>query len=134
RVALEVDRLANDPSASVYAAGLREVIGVRATDSDLAKRARKARERLPFARFGTLHSYATGIVQRYAVELGLGPGFELAPEADARGGSEDAIARALERRLGEHPAAVRRLADASGGIDRLVGALRQVLGRLEEDG
>src|SRR4029077_17578292 len=133
RVALEVDRLANDPSASVYAAGLREVIGVRATDSDLAKRARKARERLPFARFGTLHSFATGIVQRYAVELGLGPGFELAPEADTRARVDDALARALERRLEGEAETLRVLAEAAGGIDRLVFGLRRVLVQLEED-
>jgi ATP-dependent helicase/nuclease subunit A len=134
RVAVEVQRLATAPAASVYANGLRATIGERSSDAELAKRARRALERLPHARFGTLHSYATGIVQRYAVELGLGPNFELAPEAESRARAEDAIAHALERRLGEAPDIIRALADAAGGVDRLVPALRQVLVRLEEDG
>jgi ATP-dependent helicase/nuclease subunit A len=133
RVSMEIERLFHAPATSGYAGGLRHVLG-RTSDAELAKRAGRALERLPQARFGTLHSYATGIVQRYAVELGLGPGFELALEADARSGAEDAIARSLSLRLAEHADAVRRLADAAGGIDRLVPALRQVLGRLEEDG
>jgi ATP-dependent helicase/nuclease subunit A len=134
RVATEVERLANAPASSVYAAGLREAIGARASDAELAKRARKARARLPHARFGTLHSFATGIVQRYAVELGLGPGFELATEADARARADDAIARAFERRLGTETDALRALAEAAGGIERLVFSLRRILVQLEEDG
>lgn len=134
RVTSEVERLAVDPASSVYAAGLREVMGARVTDADLGKRAKKALARLPHARFGTLHSFATGIVQRYAVELGLGPGFELATEADARARTDDAIARALERRLAESPEVLRALAEAAGGIDRLVVSLRRVLVHLEEDG
>lgn len=134
RVTTEVERLSVDPSASVYVAGLRETISGRSSDAELAKRAKKALARLPHARFGTLHSFATGIVQRYAVELGLGPGFELATEADARARIDDAIARALERRLEDSPDALRALAEAAGGIDRLVFSLRRVLGTLEEDG
>ncbi|MDF2693602.1 MAG: putative ATP-dependent helicase, partial [Labilithrix sp.] len=134
RVTAEVERLVLDPGASVYAAGLRAAIGPRATDTDLAKRAKKALARLPQARFGTLHSFATGIVQRYAVELGLGPGFELSTEADSRARADDAIARALERRLEDSPEALRALAEAAGGIDRLVLSIRRVLGQLEEDG
>jgi ATP-dependent helicase/nuclease subunit A len=134
RVTSEVERLVLDPGASVYGAGLREAIGGRVTDTDLSRRARKALARLPHARFGTLHSFATGIVQRYAVELGLGPGFELSTEADSRARADDAIARALERRLEESPEALRSLAEAAGGIDRLVLSIRRVLGQLEEDG
>jgi ATP-dependent helicase/nuclease subunit A len=134
RVGTEVERLAVDPAGSVYGAGLREAIGGRASDAELTKRARRALARLPQARFGTIHSFATGIVQRYAVELGLGPGFELATEADSRARADDAIARALERRLQDSPDALRALAEAAGGIDRLVLSLRRVLGQLEEDG
>lgn len=134
RVSAEIERLVLAPSSSVYASGLREAIGGRVSDSDLTKRAKKALARLPQARFGTLHSFATGIVQRYAVELGLGPGFDLATEADSRARAEDAIARALERRLDESPDGLRALAEAAGGIDRLVLSLRRVLGQLEEDG
>ncbi len=134
RVTSEVERLAVDPAASVYAAGLREVMGPRVTDAELGRRAKKALARLPHARFGTLHSFATGIVQRYAVELGLGPGFELANEADARARADDAIARALERRLEDSPDVLRALAEAAGGIDRLVLSLRRILVQLEEDG
>ncbi|MBX3261151.1 MAG: UvrD-helicase domain-containing protein [Labilithrix sp.] len=134
RVAAEVERLTAEPASSVYAAGLREALGGSVSDAELAKRATKAHARLPQARFGTLHSFATGIVQRYAVELGLGPGFELATEADARARIDDAIARALERRLADSPEALRALAEAAGGIDRLVSSLRRVLGALEEDG
>jgi ATP-dependent helicase/nuclease subunit A len=135
RVASEVERLTIDPASSVYASGLRETIAVsRAIDAELVKRAKKAQARLPHARFGTLHSFATGIVQRYAVELGLGPGFELATEADSRARADDAIARALERRLEDQPDALRALAEAAGGIDRLVLALRRILVQLEEDG
>ncbi len=134
RVATEVERLATAPATSVYAAGLREALGGRVSDAELGKRARRALARLPQARFGTLHSFATSIVQRYAVELGLGPGFELATEADARARTEDAIARALEAKLAESPNEIRALAEAAGGIDRLVSSLRRVLEQLEEDG
>ena len=48
------------------------------SDDDIRTRARRALARLPSARFGTLHSFATGIVRAHAIELGLGPGFELA--------------------------------------------------------
>lgn len=133
RVSTEVEKLVLDPSKSFYAAGLRETIG-RASDAELTKRARKALARLPHARFGTLHSFATGIVQRYAVELGLGPGFELAPESVTRSRTDDAIARALERRLSTASDALRILTEAAGGIDRLVYALRRILVQLEEDG
>lgn len=134
RVARELERLLTAPATSSYAEGLRETIGPNVRDEDLTKRARKAFARLPQARFGTLHSFATGIVQRYAVELGLGPGFELASEADARARAEDALAGALERRLGERSDDLRILVEAAGGIDRLVTSLRRVLLQLEEDG
>jgi ATP-dependent helicase/nuclease subunit A len=134
RVVTEIERLATAPTTSVYAAGLRETLGGRGSDAELGRRARKALARLPQARFGTLHSFATGIVQRYAVELGLGPGFELATEADARARAEDAIARALEAKLADSPNELRALAEAAGGIDRLVSSLRRVLEQLEEDG
>src|SRR5690606_34834639 len=39
RVMSEVERLAVEPAASVYAAGLREAMGGRVTDAELAKRA-----------------------------------------------------------------------------------------------
>ena len=133
RVSAEVEKLVLEPAKSFYAAGLREAIG-RASDAELTKRARRALSRLPHARFGTLHSFATGIVQRYAVELGLGPGFELAPESVTRSRTDDAIARALERRLGTASDALRVLTEAAGGIDRLVYALRRILVQLEEDG
>jgi ATP-dependent helicase/nuclease subunit A len=131
RVANEVEILASSPSRSHYVTGLREH-GLR--DVEITKRASRALDRLPLARFGTLHSFATGIVQRYAVELGLGPGFELTTEADARLRAEEAIARALEARLGKHDAELRSLAEAAGGIDRLVATLRRILSQLEEDG
>ena len=134
RVTGEVERLATAPETSVYAPGLREAIGARASDADLSRRARRALARLPQARFGTLHGFATGIVQRYAVELGLGPDFELAPEAEVRARTEEAIARALEERLATSPDALRSLAEAAGGIDRLVSSLRAILVQLEEDG
>lgn len=133
RVTTEVEKLVLEPARSSYAAGLREMIG-RTSDTELSKRARKALARLPHARFGTLHSFATGVVQRYAVELGLGPGFELATEADTRVRVEEAISRALERRLGTASEELRVLTEASGGIQRLVFALRRILVQLEEDG
>jgi ATP-dependent helicase/nuclease subunit A len=134
RVANEIERLVVAPASSVYADGLREAIGGRVSDRDLTKRAQKALARLPQAKFGTLHSFAMGIVQRYAVELGLAPGFDLATEADTRARVDDAIARALERRLDDSRDALRALSEAAGGIDRLVVSLRRVLGQLEEDG
>jgi ATP-dependent helicase/nuclease subunit A len=133
RVTTEVEKLALEPASSFYAQGLRETIG-RASDAELSKRAKKALARLPHARFGTLHSFATGVVQRYAVELGLGPGFELAAESETRVRIDDAIARALERRLVSSSDVLRVLAEAAGGIDRLVFALRRILVQLEEDG
>jgi ATP-dependent helicase/nuclease subunit A len=141
RVTSELERLASDPASSPYAPALRgdtvdggsgshEHGGPRAlTDAGVAKRARRALARLPAARFGTLHGFATGIVRSYAVELGLGPGFDLATEADAHARAEDAIARALETRFASEPEHVRILAEASGGIDRLVVQLRRTLAR-----
>ena len=139
RVTEELERLASVPETSAYVDGLR---GGRASghdgeslaDEDIQTRARRALARLPAARFGTLHSFATGIVRAHAIELGLGPGFDLATEADSRARSDDAIARALEARLASDPAAIRQLAEAAGGVDRLVVQLRRILVQLEEDG
>lgn len=139
RVTEELERLAVTPEASAYVDGLR---GGRASggdgeplpDDDIRARARRALSRLPAARFGTLHSFATGIVRAHAIELGLGPGFELATEADSRARSDDAIARAVEARLASDPTAIRQLAEAAGGVDRLVVQLRRILVQLEEDG
>lgn len=132
RVTAELERLAGEPTSSAYAESLRDV--VPRGDREISLRARRALSRLPHARFGTLHSFATGIVRAYAVEVGLAPGFEIAPEADARARSDEAIARALEARFAEAPAMVRALADAAGGVDRLVTQLRRLLVQLEEDG
>ena len=129
RVTQELERLATTPASSTYHASLRPL-----ADDDIRIRARRALARLPAARFGTLHSFATGIVRAHAVELGLGPGFELASEADARARADEAVARALEVRLGTSEAAVRALAEAAGGVDRLVTQLRRILVQLEEDG
>ncbi|MEA2750611.1 MAG: hypothetical protein QOI41_4754 [Myxococcales bacterium] len=140
RVTQELERLANAPETSAYVASLRTGGLAASRDTDLLTddairvRARRALARLPAARFGTLHSFATGIVRAHAVELGLGPGFELATEADSRARSEEAIAKALEARLLTNPAAIRQLAEAAGGVDRLVTQLRRILVQLEEDG
>ena len=139
RVTQELERLASAPETSTYIEGLRAGrVGARDSDAlndaDIRIRARRALSRVPAARFGTLHSFATGIVRAHALELGLGPGFELAAEADARARSDDAIARALEARLITDPSSVRQLAEASGGVDRLVVQLRRILVQLEEDG
>ena len=132
RVTSELERLALTPESSSYLASLHAVSAL--PNDELRGRARAALARLPNARFGTLHSFATGIVRAHAVELGLGPGFELASEADSRALADDAIARALEARLGTSEGVVRALADAAGGVDRLVTQLRRILGQLEEDG
>jgi ATP-dependent helicase/nuclease subunit A len=132
RVSLEIERLAQEPESSLYAAGAREAAGT--TDAELAKRARGVLGRLHLARFGTLHSFATSIVERYAVELGLGPGFEVAGESDARARADEAIAHALEKRLADTHGTLRSLIEAAGSVDRLVSSLRRVLGQLEEDG
>lgn len=140
RVTLELERLASSPAASSYIASLREASSLRMTsgrslsDDEIRTRARRALARLPAARFGTLHSFATGIVRAHAIELGLGPGFELATEADARARADEAIAIALEARFETEPDVVRGLAEASGGVDRLVVQLRRILVQLEEDG
>jgi ATP-dependent helicase/nuclease subunit A len=140
RVTQELERLATTPATSAYITSLRagsegliKAAGAL-SDDDIRLRARRALGRLPAARFGTLHSFATGIVRAHAVELGLGPGFELANEADAWARADDAIARALEARLATSEAAVRALAEAAGGVDRLVTQLRRILVQLEEDG
>ena len=140
RVTQELERLASAPESSSYVESLRggDPAGAHdvdvLTDDAIRLRARRALARVPAARFGTLHSFATGIVRAHAVELGLGPGFELATEADSRTRSEEAIARALEARLLTNPAAIRQLAEAAGGVDRLVTQVRRVLVQLEEDG
>lgn len=133
RVTTELEKLAGDPASSAYVASLRDALP-DLDDATFSARARSALARLPHARFGTLHSFATGIVRAYAVELGLGPGFDLATEADARARAEEAVAGALERRFAATPEVVRALADAAGGIDRLVTQLRRMLVQLEEDG
>ena len=140
RVTHELERLASAPATSAYIASLRENAQARRaavgglTDEQVRTRSRRALSRLPSARFGTLHSFATGIVRAHAIELGLGPGFELATEAEARERADDAIARALEARFAVSPDVVRGLAEASGGVDRLVVQLRRILAQLEEDG
>lgn len=141
RVTQELERLANAPATSPYVLSLRgddpgapALDGRTLADDEIRVRARRALARLPSARFGTLHSFATGIVRAHAIELGLGPGFELATESDARARSDEAIARALEARLETSPEVVRGLAEAAGGIDRLIVQLRRILVQLEEDG
>jgi ATP-dependent helicase/nuclease subunit A len=141
RVTHELEKLATAPATSTYVASLRDgrPDGLPSetrtlSDDDIRVRARRALARLPAARFGTLHSFATGIVRAHAIELGLGPGFELASESDARARYDDAIARALEARLEAVPHVIRGLAEASGGVDRLVVQLRRILVQLEEDG
>lgn len=129
RVSRELDTLANAPDTSVYVADLRPL-----TNDAIRARARRALARLHVARFSTLHSFATTIVRTYAVELGLGPGFELTSDAEARLYAEEAIGKAIEGRLAGGSHALRALADAAGGIDRLVSQLRWTLVALEEDG
>lgn len=132
RVVSELERLSTAPATSPYVATLRSEASL--DDAELGRRARRALARVGAARFGTLHSFATGIVRGHAVELGLGPSFELATDADARARAEDALALALERRLATDEAAVRSLAEVAGGVDRLVAQLRRALLQLEEDG
>jgi ATP-dependent helicase/nuclease subunit A len=135
RVTAELERLASAPAASPYVATLRAAAGARPLDdAEISRRARRALARAGTARFGTLHSFATGIVRTYAVEIGLGPSFELASEPDARARADEAVSRALEARLATDEAAVRSLAEAAGGVDRLVAQLRRALVQLEEDG
>lgn len=136
RVTQELERLGTEPATSHYVAGLRAAGagGRTLSDDDIRVRARRALARLPSARFGTLHSFATGIVRAHAVELGLGPGFELAADADSRARADDAVARALEEQIATNPRALRALAEAAGGVDRLVVQLRRTLTQLEEDG
>ncbi len=137
RVTRELERLASAPETSAYVESLRASAPSFSSplrDDDVRTRARRALARLPAARFGTLHSFATGIVRAHAVELGLGPGFELASEVDTRALAEDAIAHAIESHLGRSEAVVRSLAEAAGGVDRLVSQLRRILVQLEEDG
>ena len=129
RVATELERLAATPASSVYFPTFANL-----TPAEIQRRARRAIGRLAHARFGTLHSFATGIVRQYAFELGLGPGFDLATEADARARAEDAIAGAIERRLSTQGDLIRALAEAAGGIEPFIGQLRRILGQLEEDG
>jgi ATP-dependent helicase/nuclease subunit A len=132
RVTRELERLALAPATSVYSASLG--LGDTLSDDEVRVHARRAMSRLPAARFGTLHSFAMGIVRAHAMELGLGPGFELATELDSRALAEDAIARALESRLAQSEGVVRSLAEAAGGVERLVAELRNLLVQLEEDG
>jgi len=137
RVSAELERLGGAPETSPYMESLRtrlaDETSARTTEL-VTTRARKALAHVAQARFGTLHSFATSIVQSFAVELGLGPGWTLAPEADARARSEEAVARAIEIKLASNLHAVRALAEAAGGIDRLVAELRRILVQLEEDG
>ncbi len=135
RVVRELERLAEAPASSVYVDDLRaRCEGVPDVGAFLSTRARRALARVDAARFGTFHSFATSLVRTHAVALGLGPGFDLASEEEARAAVDDAIARAVEARLATDTAAIHAIVEASGGVDALVRQLRQILARLEEDG
>lgn len=135
RVTRELERLAEAPASSVYFDDLRaRCEGIADVGAFLSSRARRALAHVDAARFGTFHSFATGLVRTHAVALGLGPGFDLASEEEARAAVDDAIARAIEARLTTDTAAIHAIVEASGGIDALVRQLRQILERLEEDG
>ncbi|MCL2778634.1 MAG: UvrD-helicase domain-containing protein [Polyangiaceae bacterium] len=151
RVSSELERLSVAPETSSYMESLRARLlpGEKPTpylnDSNashdasqvtklVTRRAREALAHLYAARFGTLHSFATSIVQSFALELGIGPSFEIATEDDVRTRSEEAIVRALEARLASNANCVRALVEAAGGIDQFVGQLRKILTQLEEDG
>lgn len=144
RVTRELERLASAPASSVYVDDLltrADVSNLRGGPEGsvevlalLSRRAKRALSRMDAARFGTLHSFAMGLVREHAVELGFGAHLDLASEVDGRARMEDAVARSIERRLGADATAMFALAEASGGIDGLVDQLRRILVRLEEDG
>jgi ATP-dependent helicase/nuclease subunit A len=135
RVVEELERLVAGGASSKYRADLDRACaraGVPAwTEHHTTERARRAMDGIGRAQIGTLHGFATTLVRAHALEAGLSPSFEIAPEDEARQRMEDAIVRVLERSLGPD---LRDLVDAAGGVDRLVGQIVGLLGRIEEDG
>ncbi len=135
RVVEELERLVAGGAGSKYRADLdRACIRASAapwSERDVKERARKALDGIGRAQIGTLHGFATTLVRAHALEAGLSPSFEIAPEDEARQRLEDAIVRVLERSLGPD---LRDFVDAAGGVDRLVGQIVGQLGRIEEDG
>jgi ATP-dependent helicase/nuclease subunit A len=138
RVAVELEHLATGDPRARYRLHLGEACR-RAEitpwpDAEVARRARKALDRLAYARIGTLHGFATTLVKAHALELGLSPGFELADENEIAEGALEVVRRVLAARAEEDPAAVRELVRATGSVDRLVEEIARALGRLDEDG
>jgi ATP-dependent helicase/nuclease subunit A len=135
RVVEELERLVAGGAGSKYRGDLDRACaraGVAPwSEHHLRDRARKAMDGIGRAQIGTLHGFATTLVRAYALEAGLSPSFEIAPEDEARERMEAVIVRVLERSLGQD---LRDFVDAAGGVDRLVGQIMGQLGRIEEDG
>ncbi|MDB4998622.1 MAG: putative ATP-dependent helicase, partial [Myxococcaceae bacterium] len=138
RVAIELEHLATGDPRARYRMHLAEACR-RAevtpwSDLEVGRRARKALDRLAYARIGTLHGFATTLVKAHALELGLSPGFELADENEIAESALEVVRRVLAVRAEEDPAAVRELVRATGSVDRLVEEIARALGRLDEEG
>ncbi len=137
RIASELEALASG-LPSKYRASLdlvtRAHTGKALADATVRMRARAALDGLPNAQIGTLHGFASKLVRAHALELGISPGFAMADEAESKARLELAISRVFERRSHAGDAEIRRLAEAAGGVDRLVGEVSLALIRLEEDG
>jgi ATP-dependent helicase/nuclease subunit A len=108
--------------------------GKALADATVRMRARAALDGLPNAQIGTLHGFASKLVRAHALELGISPGFAMADEAESKARLELAISRVFERRSRAGDVEIRRLAEAAGGVDRLLGEVALALVRLEEDG
>ncbi len=108
--------------------------GKSLADATMRMRARAALDGLPNAQIGTLHGFASKLVRAHALELGISPGFAMADEAESKARLELAISRVFERRSRAGDPEIRRLAEAAGGVDRLLGEVALALVRLEEDG
>ena len=141
RLVGELERLVNADAASKYAADL-DGARVRAgqaiwSDREKRERARTALDGIPRAQIGTLHSFASSIARRFALELGLSPGFDLADEEESRERTLSAIERVVASKAtssGVSDGGLRELAKASGGEDRLIARIERLLARLDEDG
>lgn len=140
RVTEELERLSDPSSAptSHYYATLREVVAETGQKPwepvHVALRARRALEAIGRAEIGTLHGFARSIVARYALEIGFAQAPEIASDDDDARARERAVEGALGRAFERDPAMTRRLVDAAGGSDALVGELAATLVAIAEDG
>jgi ATP-dependent helicase/nuclease subunit A len=138
RVVEALERLAsgdaNAPYRSDLAAACARARVEPWSDRAVAERARRVLDRVGRAQIGTLHGFASTIVRRFALELGLSPSLALEEDEETRARARAAIERMVGERFDANDATLRALVRGAGGGERLVEQIAQLLERLDEDG